>query len=75
MSDHTEDQLRAVLRDRAQIPSGIADPVALVEARMRQRFRRRSLKVAAAAALGVTAIAVSASTLGRSRTPGQPAAP
>jgi hypothetical protein len=75
MSDHTEDRLRAVLRDRAQIPSASGDPVALVEARMRQRFRRRSLEVAAAAAIGVSAIAVGASALGNSRTPVRPAAP
>jgi hypothetical protein len=75
MNEETEDSLRAVLRDRAQVVSASGDPVVLVEARMRKRFRRRSLGVAGAAAVGVTALAVGVNAFGASRTPTRPVGP
>jgi hypothetical protein len=71
-----EEQLRAALRERATVPRAAGDPVASVQARMRQRTRRhRGIAAATAAALCVTGIAIAASALAGNDTASQPAGP
>lgn len=74
--DDMEEQLRAVLRERAKVPAAAGDPVASVQARMRQRTRRhRGIAAATTAALCVAGIAIAATALAGNDTASRPAGP
>ncbi len=68
MSGDMEDQLRAVLRQRATVPSATGDPVAAVQHRMRRRSVRRGVAAAATAAVCVAGIAIGATALAGNNT-------
>jgi hypothetical protein len=63
MTDDMEEQLRAVLRQRAGVPSASGDPVPAVQRRMRRRAVRRGAAVATTAAACVAGIAIGATAL------------
>jgi hypothetical protein len=63
MSDDTEEQLRAVLRQRASVPSASGDPVVAVQHRMRRRTVRHGVAAATTAAVCVAGVAIGATAL------------
>jgi hypothetical protein len=75
MPDGMEEQLRAVLRQRASVPSASGDPVAAVQHRMRTRVRRRGIAIASTAAICVAGIAIGATALAGNDTATQPTGP
>ena len=74
LSDDMEEQLRAVLRQRATVPSASSDPVASVQHRMRRRAVRRGVAAATTAAACVAGIAIGATALAGNET-ARPAGP
>ncbi len=75
MTDNMEEQLRAVLRERADEPTVSGDAVAAVQHRMRRRSVRRGVTAAATAAVCVAGIAVGATALAGNDDASRPAGP
>ncbi len=75
MTDDMEERLREVLRRRAEVPTVAGDPVSSVQARMRQRTRRRGIVVASTAAACVAGIAITASAFAGNDTSSRPIGP
>jgi hypothetical protein len=73
--DDMAEQLRAVLRQRADVPTVAGDPVAAVQHRMRRRAVRRGIATATTAAVCVAGIAIGATALAGNDTATQPAGP
>jgi hypothetical protein len=75
MSGDMEDQLRAVLRQRAGVPSANGDPVVAVRQRMRRRAVRRGVAAATTAAVCVAGIAIGATALAGNDNASRPVGP
>jgi hypothetical protein len=75
MPDDIEEQLRAVLRARAGVPTASGDPVASVQQRMRRRSVRRGIAAGTTAAVCVAGIAIGATALAGNNTSSRPIGP
>jgi hypothetical protein len=73
--DNIEEQLRAVLRERAGVPTVSGDAVASVQQRMRRRSVRRGIAAGITAAVCVTGIAIGATAFAGSNDASRPAGP
>jgi hypothetical protein len=73
--DDMEEQLRAVLRERAGVPTAAGDPVASVQRRIRRRSVRRGIAAGTTAAVCVTGIAIGATALAGNNTSSRPIGP
>jgi hypothetical protein len=73
--DNIEEQLRAVLRERAGVPTVGGDAVAAVQHRMRRRTVRRGVTAATTAAVCVAGIAIGATALAGNDNASRPAGP
>ncbi|HTC71116.1 MAG TPA: hypothetical protein VK662_16220, partial [Acidothermaceae bacterium] len=75
MPGDMEEQLRAVLRERAGVPTATGDPVAAVQLRMRRRAVRRGAAAATTVGVCVAGIAIGATALAGNNTSSRPIRP